>query len=615
MARHLCRASNINNKALLVSIIMGVCLSSSIATTTIARSIDAMAYRVTVDDDRLSSLLYPSSVGTFDDRVKFRQSMQATPTQDHSMENYNYVNDMNIYDRYIVVLREGSSTEDRSTLIEEIKKDSSLDQIRIPQFIDEYNNVFVGFSISIPRGDTNILKVIQNNPRVEIVEKDQQVHMFAQTLPTGVNRVDGDLSSTESGNGQGSVDVDIAILDTGVDLDHPDLNVYRERTFVSGTSSADDDEGHGTHVAGIAAAKDNNMGVVGIAPGARIWAVKVLDSTGSGFISDIIAAIDYLTQNADQVDVGNMSFGCECSSSALDTALNNSVEKGIVYTAAAGNDGSDASSFSPANNPNVIAVSAIVDTDGKCGGQGHSTTAGGDDAFASFSNFGSTVDIAAPGVLIYSTFPDDSYATMSGTSMASPHVAGAAALLKSIQPTATPSQIKESLFSTGSKPSTICDGNGHGYFTGDPDQFHEPLLYLKHQPGSLLYVFATQTNNIGTIKSYYDIVFRTSTSGPIKQIDVDFPPGTYVGVSLLVETVGIGPGKISASGTTATGQTITYTVNNADTIPAGTNIRLQFSNIANPQEPSRSYSVTVTTIDSNNLVLDGPTQSRSYIIK
>ena len=117
---------------------MGVCLSSSIATTTIARSIDAMAYRVTAEDSQLSSLSYPSSVGTLDDKVKFRHSMQATPTQDPSMEKHNYVNNMNIYDRYIVVLREGSSTRDRSTLIEEIRKNSNLDQIRIPQFIDEY---------------------------------------------------------------------------------------------------------------------------------------------------------------------------------------------------------------------------------------------------------------------------------------------------------------------------------------------------------------------------------------------------------------------------------------------------------------------------------------------
>jgi subtilisin len=106
------------------------------------------------------------------------------------------------------------------------------------------------------------------------------------------------------------VNVDIALLDTGIDLDHPDLlNVYNQISFVPGTQSADDDNGHGTHVTGIAAARDNNLGVVGVAPGARLWAVKVLDSNGQGLISDIIKGIDYLGQHASEVDVINMSFG------------------------------------------------------------------------------------------------------------------------------------------------------------------------------------------------------------------------------------------------------------------------------------------------------------------
>ncbi|MPZ07185.1 MAG: S8 family serine peptidase [Nitrososphaeraceae archaeon] len=242
----------------------------------------------------------------------------------------------NNFERYIVALREGSSGKDRLALLEEIKRKSTLNQVMdpSPQVTDLYNNVFVGFSISVPKGDTRTLKILQDNPRVAIAEKDQQVRVFSQTLPTGVNRVDGDLSAAQSGNGQGIVDADIAIMDTGVDLNHPDLNVFREKTFVSGTVSAEDDDGHGTHVAGIAAAKDNSIGAVGIAPGARIRANKVLDNTGIGFISDIIAGIDYLTQNAEEVDVVNMSFGCECSSSALDTVLNNSVQAGsYVYVA------------------------------------------------------------------------------------------------------------------------------------------------------------------------------------------------------------------------------------------------------------------------------------------
>ena len=150
-----------------------------------------------------------------------------------------------------------------------------------------------GFSIKVP--NERVLEAIQRNPNVAYIEQDMQVQAFAQLLPRGVNRVDGDLSSTVSGNGAGSVNTDIAIIDTGIQLSHPDLNVYRQKTFVSGTSSANDDNGHGTHVAGIAAAKDNSIGVVGVAPGARLWAVKVLDSSGSGSISNIIKGIEYVT--------------------------------------------------------------------------------------------------------------------------------------------------------------------------------------------------------------------------------------------------------------------------------------------------------------------------------
>lgn len=313
------------------------------------------------------------------------------------------------------------------------------------------------------------------------VEPDFEVQLAAtQTLPTGVNRADGDLSSTRSGDGTGAVsNVDIAIIDTGIDLRHTDLSVYKQKTFVRGTRSADDDNGHGTHVAGIAAAKDNGYGVVGMAPGARLWAVKVLDKSGSGSISTVIAGIDYVTQNAGEIDVANMSLGCECTSSSLNTAISNSVAAGVTYVVAAGNNGKDASTFSPANHPSAISVSAIVDTDGKCGGAGPSTVYGADDTLASFSNFGPVVDMAAPGVNILSTYKGGTYATMSGASMASPHVAGAAALYKASHPLATPAQVLAALQAAGSTPATVCDGNGHGYFAGDHDWVAEPLLYTR----------------------------------------------------------------------------------------------------------------------------------------
>jgi subtilisin family serine protease len=347
---------------------------------------------------------------------------------------------------------------------------------RVPRIFD---SAIHGFIARVP--NQQVIDSLAKDPRVAYVEQDQQVQAFFDTLPNGINRIDGDLSPARSGDGTGSVNADIAILDTGIDFSHPDLNIYAQKTFVSGTSSANDDNGHGTHVAGIAAAKDNGYGVVGAAPGARLWDIKVLDSTGSGFISDIVAGIDFIAQYYSMVDIVNLSFGCQCKSYALDSAINNAVGKGMTFVVAAGNAHTDASTFSPANNPNVIAVSAIADNDGRCGGVGPSTTYGRDDSFASFSNYGSTVDMAAPGVNILSTYKGNTYAYMSGTSMAAPHVAGAAALYKAtVNPYASPSAVKNALQNQGSKISTECDGNGHGYFAGDPDPYHEPLLYARY---------------------------------------------------------------------------------------------------------------------------------------
>ena len=373
-----------------------------------------------------------------------------------------------IPNQYIVVLKNQFPTTLLETASEAKRSGAAV--------LNVYEHVLQGFSIKVP--NERVLEAIQRNPNVEYIEQDMQVQAFAQLLPRGVNRVDGDLSSTVSGSGAGSVNVDIAILDTGIQISHPDLNVYRQKSLVSYTTSANDDNGHGTHVAGIAAAKDNTIGVVGVAPGARLWAVKVLSSSGSGSISTIIKGIDYVTDNAGLIDIANLSLGCQCASSSLNTAISNSVKAGITYVVAAGNSGANAASFSPANHPSVIAVSAIVDSDGKCGAKGVSTKYGGDDRFASFSNYGSVIDMGAPGVSIYSTYKGSTYATLSGTSMAAPHVAGAAGLYDATHPGASPSSIANSLKSTGSKPSTVCDGRGHGYFSGDRDVYREPLLYV-----------------------------------------------------------------------------------------------------------------------------------------
>ena len=206
----------------------------------------------------------------------------------------------------------------------------------------------------------------------------------------------------------------------------------------------------------------------------------MLDRNGSGALSTIIKGIDYIKQYASQIEVANLSLGCECKSSAFDTAINNAVKAGITFVVASGNSGKDASTFSPANNPNVIAVSAIGDSDGKCGGTGPSTGYGRDDTLASFSNYGAVVDMTAPGTKIYSTYKGNSYATMSGTSMAAPHVAGAAALYEASHPGASPSEVRNALLSNGSTSPTTCDGKGHGYFTSDRDSYREPLLYVRN---------------------------------------------------------------------------------------------------------------------------------------
>ena len=378
---------------------------------------------------------------------------------------------------YIVVLKDNNFLSSVSSLAGEAKSEgAALGHI--------YDHALHGFTIKVP--NEKVLEAIMANPEVDYVQPDVKVKAFSQSLPTGINRVDGDLSSTKSGDGSGTVNVDIGILDTGIDLSHPDLNVYKQVTFVSGTNSGNDDNGHGTAVAGIAAAKDNSQGVVGIAPGSRLWAIKVLNKDGIGSSSDIIKGIDYVTQHAKEIDVVNLSFGAVGQNSALHSAIIKSVAAGVTYTAAAGNEGINAASVFPASFPEVIAVSAIVDTDGKCGGISPlSTTAGKDDTLASFSNYGSVIDLAAPGVLIKTTAKGGSYTTFSGTSVSTPHVTGAAALYKSEHTGATPSQVRTALRNLGSTTSTICDGKGHGYFKGDRDSYHEPLLYLASSSSSV----------------------------------------------------------------------------------------------------------------------------------
>jgi subtilisin len=349
-----------------------------------------------------------------------------------------------------------------------------------------YSHALNGFAAMVPDAQ---LDQLRSDPRVVSIVPDQIVSIEAppcssppckgdggggstQTIPTGILRIYGNLSSTQSGDGAGSVNVDVAVLDTGIDIDHPDLNVVGGRNCSRG-NSYDDGNGHGTHVAGTIGALDNTIGVVGVAPGARLWAVRVLDNSGSGTWSSVICGVDWVTANASTIEVANMSLGGSgsegsCTDGGLRQAICNSVAAGVTYVVAAGNSTADSNNYVPATYDEVITVSALADFDGKPGGLGSPTCrTDEDDTFANFSNYGADVDLIAPGVCINSTWKGGGYNTISGTSMASPHVAGAAALYKSNNPGASPAQVKNALQNAG---------NTNWNNSDDPDGIKEKLL-------------------------------------------------------------------------------------------------------------------------------------------
>ena len=228
-----------------------------------------------------------------------------------------------------------------------------------------------------------------------------------ETLPWGVNRIDADLVwGITTGD-----PVKVAVIDTGIDISHPDLkdNIKGGMSAVAYTASYNDDNGHGTHVAGIIGAIDNTIGVIGVGPKIDLYAVKVLDRRGSGYLSDIIEGLDWAISNG--IQVVNMSLGTTANILSFQEAVQRVNAAGIVQVAAAGNSG-DSVNY-PAAYPEVIAVSATDKLD----------------AVASWSSRGPEVDLSAPGVSVYSTYKGQAYKTLSGTSMAAPHVAGAAALV------------------------------------------------------------------------------------------------------------------------------------------------------------------------------------------
>jgi subtilisin len=388
---------------------------------------------------------------------------------------------LDVTDRWIVVLRQGASVAKASSHARGLGV--SPDRT--------FRNVIRGYSATLNKGQ---LARLRADPDVAMVVPDAVISLQAQNVPTGVSRVGGVTNPIAAIDGKDTrVDADVAVVDTGIDPSHPDLNVVGG--YNCSTSNPDawqDGNGHGTHVAGTIGALDNGRGVVGVAPGVRLWSVRVLRNDGSGLVSWYVCGLDWLAAQRDPanpdlplIEAVNMSVARSGSDDhncgltngdVIHQAICRLVAAGVTVVAAAGNNGFNAARMIPASYDEVITVSALADTDGKPGGLGGSLcyswgSYDRDDTFANFSNYGADIDLIAPGKCIRSTLPGDRYGYLSGTSMAAPHVTGAVALYKASRPAATPAEVRAALRSLGTlnwKTST------------DPDSIHEPLLDVSH---------------------------------------------------------------------------------------------------------------------------------------
>jgi subtilisin family serine protease len=471
-----------------------------------------------------------------------------------------------IPNRYIVVLVD--SVNDPETAAKELSQRHGFAYTYV------YENAFKGFAGVIPRPQ---LAAVRSDPRVLFIDPVRMTRLIGppqaqgvdvqaaaarqtQQASTGLRRISGSnngVNQTLINKGTG---VGVAVLDTGIQLDHPDLiNPNGQRAVQDGPNysawngqgkcsagkkGSDDDNGHGTHVAGIIAARDNSIGAVGVAPEATLYAVKIVDRNGDGTTDQAACGVDWVALNAASIKVANMSIGARgsdgiadrstCSDpSALRRAVCGAVQKGITFVVASGNESTDASGSAPAAYSEVITVSAIADANGAPGGGGFFSVGCAasylklgrvfdeqDDYAAKFSNFGAPVDIAAPGVCIDSLWKGNGYAPLSGTSQASPFVTGAAALYMAANPQAKPLQVKLALMAVQEA----------GPIPGDRDtnpQFKEGIIDLAvvppAQPPSLVFTIQPTSSQSTTafpsqpvVAVRFGAITATGYNGPVK---------------------------------------------------------------------------------------------------
>ena len=396
-----------------------------------------------------------------------------------------------IPDQYIVVLAEGS---DAKAVAAQHRRNAGANVLQT------YGAALDGYAARLSEGE---LRKVKADPRVDYVMQDVEgTPITAQSLPNSVNRIDGDLSTQLSGDGGGTTPGDVAIYDTGIQPDHPDLNVVGGVDCLNGYSGDDgtwhDAHGHGTHVAGSVGAKDDAIGAVGVAPGVRLWSVRTLNYMGSGSASTQLCGINWVTANGPSlgIKVVNSSqalFGSRddnncgyTSGNALQQAICTSTAAGILWVFGAGNSGSDSDLGAGPAIDQVLAVTAIGDGNGQ---PNVGTTATftcpllngtkkapnsaphTDDKYASFSSYMTKAadqahTVAAPGMCVYSTWKGSAYGYLNGTSMAAPHGTATAHLcILSGQCPGTPAETIQKLRADA---AAYTQANPSWGFTGDP---------------------------------------------------------------------------------------------------------------------------------------------------
>ncbi|MBY0598811.1 S8 family peptidase [Bacillus bingmayongensis] len=302
-----------------------------------------------------------------------------------------------------------------------------------PKLIEEYTGImkeaYFENIANVQISKSKIKELIQN-PKIKSIEINQNVKALEQKNDWGIDSLN--ILSIKNNTGLTGKNISIAILDTGVDMNHADINIRRSITFIEGTNGYADESDHGTHISGIIGAKDNSIGVVGIAPSSKIYSLKVLDKKENGKYSNIIQAIEWSIKN--NIRIISMSFGGYQKSDALESAINKAHEKNIILVASAGNTGffnEDTITY-PAKYKNVISVGAVNKQKQRW--------------FA--SSQGNKIDIMAPGEKILSTSPKQKYTIKSGTSMAAAYVTGSISLLLEKKPQLTNIEVENILKKT-----------------------------------------------------------------------------------------------------------------------------------------------------------------------